>query len=1034
MAVRIDPTPTIGTTVASAVRLLTDSRLRYERLLEIATHGRDYLGGILQQIADGDSDLAHDLKVVLPRGTKPTPDALIAGLFTLLVDDGPDDVHLRDEVPFDALTQYGQPGALVAATISAIDQRTRNIPAGAEELAAMQAVLRKLAPDAAFVVRRSASLEASLPPAPTAAVAEVKRLGPEASSVRFDNVLFGLTYGATPLITALAKEITDNPKSPLSAALRTRGRQQYTGPRRAALVARLLRLLDAFKDPHDPTGINLELFAQTYGEVGESIAKQLIDGAQRPVPERPNFDFMAQIVEALGVMMGPRHALPLVDRLVRHDALIPKRVPAIDKALEYIPEGRFAGRGLIAIQHMFPTFIPLLEAFERRGMSARDVHVLGTKYASNPLVATYGRLKGYHLERSGDDAGSTRSFEALRLHEVLAFLGSVSVLGRKPKEGWIALDDGGLLNGLLSGLKEVDSPFGSAPDIRASIEAAFGGQPVHGVEQTTRGLTELLLNEEALTHFIVTVANAPGKIAEGGIIAWDLAKALLMELHHRGKVDALERVGVVSGGTVGLELSKRLAEDLAYDVTVVDKDDAKRERAEGAGLAVSERVRETVKLVDLLFPCTGKRSVNGFNLQGFEGMLASGSSAAIEGDTDHIQAFNGDVDVFNWFRPLNFSGDGHEQLSKEQIGLTRALLLLACAQELPTDGAPRMVPLTDVHHEIVDFWRKTGGDEVEPLSRAPQHRLRPPDLYGPARRAPHDEWMTFFMNHPGRVHPPPTSTRRVPAVYLFQLPNGQVRAVDTRIGRSFKLPVDTFPEKVTFLGVPPGDFDVLLRGGEGEDAWALPVRLTKKKLEVGERRAGGEVVASRWSPPSVPEQVQPEDADMFLIAQKEVSMPMSVLVAKDGQLTAYRDGDVESADVFDAPTDAPCHYLWPEPNVVVAIEKSGGRLHAVGDGARAWANRRLPEAMVQVDAISSQFAPSRGAVDPIAIGRDADGRTVLGGLGGAMVRLPEGAVFRGIEKKDPDAMAPVYVVRYSEDDEAVDELDHHHTVELDLGS
>jgi hypothetical protein len=98
--------------------------------------------------------------------------------------------------------------------------------------------------------------------------------------------------------------------------------------------------------------------------------------------------------------------------------------------------------------------VPLVEACIAKGMAAKDIHILGTPYATNPLVAAYLRLLGVQVTEARDHGHTTRGFEEARVKEIGTFLHSVVHSASRPENGWKILDDGGLLFGTVDALPE----------------------------------------------------------------------------------------------------------------------------------------------------------------------------------------------------------------------------------------------------------------------------------------------------------------------------------------------------------------------------------------------------------------------------------------------------------------------------------------------------------------------------------------------------------------------------------------------------
>jgi hypothetical protein len=547
-----------------AARVLGGHRLRYGDLIGVAAHGADFLGKRLLQVIGAEPRAPFAGALVEAYGRVPEDEhqavaamLLLFGRFGVAGKQAP--LAPEDKVPLLEILEGGGPdGVWFGAMLLGIAERSAGLPRARRTEQAILRALDGILEPAEFTLLVPALVDEPaidhLAPPKTSAkqIDGVTRVGAmlPARTMRTEDLLHTLSYGGGDVLALVEAEQTRHPRSALGLGLAARGRNPPATDPAAEHAARLLRVLDMFRSPHDPKTIELARFAATYGETGVRIAQLLGEGKKRTAPEAPNYNFCAGVVQALASLLGAEKALPLVDRLVRNDRLIPQRVPALDEALKMVPPEHFRGRGLVAIQHLFPTTIALFEAFLARGMRASDIHVLGTPYASNPLVAAYARLKGMNVSPARDKAGATRSFEEHRTAEILSFMVSISVLGRRPPNGWVALDDGGMLHSLIHGEKKDPRGWSTDPALWEPIAELFNA-PIHGVEQTTRGLTELAGAD--LSYPVIKVADAPGKIEEGKIIGWDLAASLLRELNWRERTDVVHKLGVVSAGTVGLE-------------------------------------------------------------------------------------------------------------------------------------------------------------------------------------------------------------------------------------------------------------------------------------------------------------------------------------------------------------------------------------------------------------------------------------------------------------------------------------------------
>lgn len=847
------------------------------------------------------------------------------------------------------------------------------------------------------------------PSAALRAVGQVSRSSAVHGTPALPQLAQSLSYGGGEVVALLSSAFAKGRASLLARAVFAGA--ERTLPGRTEIAARLLRVLSEFRDPK--TGaVNLSGLERAFGAEGAALAAALDRVSSRPVPERPNYPFLAEVVGALRRLMPARAVRPLVDALVRNDQLIPAKIEVLDRAAASVRKDRFSGEGLVAVQHLFPTLVPLVEKLIEKGMKPEDIHILGTPYTRNPLVAEYLSLLGVHVQVAEDTGLSTRGFEEHRQREIAKFLTGVASRKPLPPKGVQVLDDGGLLHLSLAGHGALD----------AATRSIFEKARKKGVEQTTRGLTEL--SKHPLSYDIVTVGDAEAKRREGKIIGWSLASSLVHEMRQTDLLDEVKHISLVGAGTVGLETGRELR-DLGFGLSFVDLDEGKRKSAEARGFEAHASLGDVRDTTDLVFGATGKRSLNGAALLGFDGVIASGSSAAIEADASQIAAFGGDGPRrLNLLRPINFQGDGYEDLSPAQIGLTRTLLFGALAQETPeVPGAPKRVTLdVPFQDRVLGDWVALGGEKVAPIELRPKPLLARPDSLDSSGTATHDEWMTFLKNHPLPVNPPPNQSRYAAGRYTFQDADGTVRLVDTRVGRSAPtglpgVPSMNLPAMLAAKESDAPSLPGLALGGRGEEGWAAPLKLEGDAWTTGKPSTVGQL-----------------GAVFFGDGETPGSFQVGAAFKRDGELTLLRPGRWD--DGFEKHTipggTKNSLVRWVHRKQVLWIEKQPPRLVEVNlDGGPAIGlKHRLPKGMVSIEAV----AHSGYIRADLLIGRDASGRLVLSklhppGIGDPPVLvLPEGAEFRGFRPDPADALR--WIVDYNLAGEP-DELDAHHQATLD---
>lgn len=746
------------------------------------------------------------------------------------------------------------------------------------------------------------------------------------------------------------------------------------------------------------------------------------------------FAFLAEVVQVLGLTMPRDGALAVVNTFLRDDAILPRNIDALDDVKKLVPDDRFRDEGVVAVQHLLPTSLALFEALVEKGMDPSRIHVLGTPYGTNPLIVAVLMLMGVDAEIGRDAIGATHSFEEQRIVDIHKFMQrhyEALVKGRPPG-GYMLLDDGGLLQLAAGGDK-----------LPASMPAQMKGQwtkaladlfppDTHAVEQTTRGITEL--SKKGPRFPTVSVAQCDAKKLEGDVIGHALVDSLLTALAQRDRLDA-KTVTVVSAGTVGTQTALILRE-LGYDVTLVDTHAKKRAAAEARGFKTAPVVDEDLAAgSDVLYSCTGRTAISGDVLGRFDGVLVSGSSMAIEFDTRQLASFRtSPLDVVNRARPANFDGTGHENLTKAQIGVTRAILFAALAQDIDRTK-PTFV---DVDRQMQDVaiaaWHRTGGGtQPHPTKPARDDRVRPDALDPLADSARHDEWIAFLAGLKRPVCPRPTENLRTPMPYFFEGEDGGVRLVDTSgDGKSRAVPLPGVPEHVWMADTGPGAaLVVVCKTDEGRQLFEVvpgdPPRATSKGLVGVEAGSFLDPVTDGFSPWSRPEGYKRG------FAFRSATSSELVVRTPGG---AWRRVPMPKLD------EARTTLLWVHRDVVLALDKGAdgraARLAPVvlSDDTRAKKAAGavgLPGGMTTVDAVAHWDDPSLLVHPVVVLGHDAAGKPVAGVLSPvpstAPLPLPDDAIFRNL-KPSPGGKPGTFVVEYTLPGDPV-ESEHFRSVVLD---
>jgi hypothetical protein len=949
---------------------------------------------------------------------EPTPTEALGLLLSQLCRDAPGEaLHLAP------LRKLGPDGARAAVLLErALDEphppvsaraMAQLIDAAVASVPWMEGTVLQPRLKAAAAVRpATASFEdAASRPVPVT-LGEGSRVAP---GTRLDQLLPGLAYAGGALGEELGRLLNAAPPSRLAQALVDACPSAPLDE--PSQLAALLRTLWRYRRPLAKEAFELDepQFRHDFGAEAEVVLTALRRAEKITVPDRPNYVGMARIVDALAAMGSKEEVLPLVRALVRGPGLIPRSLPALDAVAAQIPDDALKGCGVVGAQHLLTNTVPLVEMFLQKGMEPRHVQLHGTPYNNNPLVISYLKLLGVGVTPGQDNLGSTRFIKELKLQELEHFVGQVCASERPPR-GWTLLDDGGLLQKVISGAE--GSSYGHARPDPTLLRWHFDPASTLAVEQTTRGLTEVP-NPSCPT---VAVARAEGKKREGKVIGWALADSLVLELKQRGKDLRTARTALVGAGTIGLEAALQLRA-CGLDVCVVDLDPAVRARAEAEGFRAFLRAEDALGEVNVVLSCTGRNIWSGSTLARWDGLLLSGSSMAAEFDVDQIDAFrSSQLKVGNRGRPLNFHGDGHAVLDPDEIGITLALLFLGVAQQSLKGGAAGYYDVDAALEDIaIAAWEASGGTTTRTIALK-ERSAPPPDELTPDGTASHDVWMSYLSSLRRKVFPPPNSVRGEVPVYFFKDDLGCVRLIDTRKGRSVVVPLPDVPDEGFPLSQEGSRYFVAVgEPPQPQQAWLMDLASEAPSFEtVGQfDRLVATYVRDQTSLSGGPRKL---DVGVALEGEKE----LWVLEPGAAQFRSYPKplGSNDSK------------FVWRSSKVLLQVQRDPARVGQVelGDrGSSPGGAISLPPEMVTVEAVARW--PQQ--VTAIALGRTAEGRVIVSPLvEGPLARrtppvlLPEGATFRGLRPAE-DGKYLHFLVDYTLPEDAA-ELSSYRQAVLDL--
>lgn len=884
----------------------------------------------------------------------------------------------REKVDLRKLKRLGPEGAKAAALL---EELSESPPASGRQMAELLKSVEHGVKKAELAQLRplfdAAQLSSSPETADVFATTRVAALLGSALSVPFPALLPSLTYGGEPVLEFLAQLSERQSGSRLSLELRSGLLVEEPSP--AALAAQLLTLFWGYRveSAAGTLQIHADAFLRRFGEEGRTLLELIEHATQVVQPDRPNYPMMAEIVTTL--WQGKEDvALLLVEALVRSSDLIPRSLGPLEKVAAQIPDDALEGKGLIASQHLLTNTVPLLEMLIRKGMDPADIHVHGSPYANNPLVIVYLQMRGMHIVPGGDNLGHARDLKEKRLYELENFVAEVSE-ARKPPRGWKVLDDGGLLHKVLT-LSEGSSYRALGVQSEDYREQFFSG-PIEGIEQTTRGLTEL---GDRLHYPTVAVARAEGKRREAGMIGWALADSLWLELKQRGLPPDQTPVAIVGAGKVGYAAALR-AREAGVPVVVVDPNPEVRERAISEGMKAFESIAKALPHVDVALSCSGMNIWEGSGLANWHGLLLSGSSMAVEFDIPQIHAYRSRLKVGNLGRPLNFHGDGHAVLTPDEIAITLALLFIAICQELPP-GPPRFHEVDPgLERLAIEEWERTTGSSVRAVATEGRAAVRP-DLISERGVASHPAWLSFLSSLRREVNPVPSSVRGSASYYFFE-EEGGVRGVDTRVGRSYPVDLPGVPTHVSPLSTQGPLYFVSTREPEGKQrAWLMDL-------------AGGGSPAFR----DCGTFDHRECAYVDEVPSAEGQQLRLGLVLSDGDSVQVLGPGETSFRRLPKPGAGDSLWAWVHPGTVLQFAKHPAKLHALVLKSSAlfefWSRIEVPRKMVTVEAV----AHWKRQKTLMLVGRNAAGRVLIAPMDPAAwdkppapVELPEGATYRGI--------------------------------------
>ena len=541
-----------------------------------------------------------------------------------------------------------------------------------------------------------------------------------------------LVAAITELVIASGDRVFDG-EAPTDAVLGPIARPELLSP----LASTLLRLMPP-AGPFQTTvgGALARGFTHLFAQVGHAftVAESSLTGALGPA----GAELWSALREAVPAARGlqnvmHRAQLPLepVDpdtpltreeahSLVRNNpqqldimmavAPIPSTLPALQAAKAQIAADAFKDLHVVAVQHVLATNATLFMAMEAHGLKPANTEIVGIPYSTNYVVEHMFRRAGYAIDTPLviDPNEITAAYERAVEAALDRAVARASVDG-KPI---LLLDDGGKAAAV------------------AARKYPHLGHLFRGVEQTTRGLTEIASVEKQrgapMPFLIVDVAKSPLKAHEMPKIGEQVASEVTKLTRLIGLDVVTDKDVVVVGfGPIGEGVARALQVRGAR-VSVWDMSVDGRARAAAAGFHVPHTREAALADKALVVGATGHRSVGRDDLALLAPgcVLASASSRDVEidlsvnrdkdiesvplltsgrGDQRFVtrvwRLHDKDIVVLKNGFPLNFNGD-YETGTAADIEQTRALMLLAAAQAVgglpssPPTAKAGLVPLS----------------------------------------------------------------------------------------------------------------------------------------------------------------------------------------------------------------------------------------------------------------------------------------------------------------------------------------------------
>src|SRR3990167_10817998 len=341
-----------------------------------------------------------------------------------------------------------------------------------------------------------------------------------------------------------------------------------------------------------------------------------------------------------------------------------KRLDLVEFVFEFKPVPDLNNIIIIGAQHILPSTLYMLESFFDRGLSPKNVFLIGKCYSTD--LHTYNQLRdlGVYVCPSSLVFDKHNSFDSSYSYYIKSFVNQVLRETSSLKNDLIvSIDDGGELISYLN-----NSQF----EYRSFV----------GLEQTTSGYQKIKLLE--LNISVVNVARSYAKLQfESKIVAKTAVTEVCNKLS--SSLNNIKNTLIIGNGAIGSAVANALEGN--FNIVLSDSDPRKSNCYDKKFLDLSE--------FDLIIGCVGKTVLSFDKIKQLKegAILASLSSSDREfeivqprSESRYIRSCHDDfmwkgVKILNCGFPVNFSGDSSKVDIKE-FELTRSLLTLGILQAI----------------------------------------------------------------------------------------------------------------------------------------------------------------------------------------------------------------------------------------------------------------------------------------------------------------------------------------------------------------